>query len=101
MDDVNANFLLLGQLMQNRCRGEIYNVASRTRVSVLELAKTVIERYGTGAIAPVFGPPRAGENLRPIPDTKKIESLGFRESVTFDEALELTKLWLDSVVHTR
>lgn len=101
MDDVGANFLLLEQLLRNRCIGEIYNVASRTRVSVLELARVVIEKYGTKRIVPMFGPPRAGENLRPIPDTKKIESLGFRESVTFDEALELTKRWLDGVVHNR
>ena len=38
---------------------------------------------------------RKGENLRPIPDTSKIENLGFKEKVTFEEGLEKTKNWVE------
>ncbi|HPQ40388.1 MAG TPA: NAD-dependent epimerase/dehydratase family protein [bacterium] len=93
-DDIAANFLLLEGLMNGRYLGEVFNCAARTRMSVRELAETVIRKYGTPGMKPEFGPPRPGENLRPIPDTHKIESIGFRESLTFEEGLDLTCRWV-------
>lgn len=93
-DDVAANFLLLDGLAEGRFCGEVFNCASRTRISVLELAEMIIRKYGSEDMAPEFAPARPGENLRPIPDTARIESIGFRESVTFEEGLALTKEWV-------
>ncbi len=91
-DVVRANFLLL----ENKSSiGQIYNVASRTRISVVDLARLLIANYGAAGMEPVFGPPRQGENARPIPLTSKIEMLGFRESISFEEGLELTKQWVE------
>lgn len=95
-DDVAANFLLLQHLVKGRCRGEVFNCASHTRMSVLELAENIIGKFGPSGMKPGFGPPRPGENLRPIPDTRKIEAIGFKESITFDEGLNLTKRWVES-----
>lgn len=91
-DTVGANFLLAGK---DETIGEIYNVASRTRISVKDLAQTLIDKYAKQKIEIEMGPHRQGENLRPIPDTSKIEAVGFKESVTFEEGLELTKEWID------
>ncbi len=90
-DDVEANILLY---KNNSSIGEDYNVASKTRMSVLGLANKIIEKYGPKGMKPRMGLPRMGENLKPIPDTKKIEMLGFKETVTFDEWLDVTKEWI-------
>ncbi|MBN1878859.1 GDP-mannose 4,6-dehydratase [bacterium] len=93
-DDVAANFLLLDGLVKGNTTGEVFNCASHTRISVLALAEMIIRKYGPAGMKPEFGPARPGENLRPIPDTTKIEAMGFRESLTFEEGLDLTKDWV-------
>ena len=90
-DAVDANVILY---KNNSSIGRDYNVASRNRVSVLQLANEVIAKYGPIGMKPEFIAPRLGENLRPIPNTSKIENVGFKESVTFDEGLERTKQWI-------
>lgn len=94
-DDVQANFLAY---LNNSTVGQDYNVASKTRISILGLAKLIIEKYGDKNLYPEMHPemtaPRMGENLKPIPDTSKIEALGFRESLSFEEGLEITKQWI-------
>ena len=91
-DDVEANMLLL---KNNSSIGEIYNAASKTRMTINELASTIISKYGNKNLKPMYGKDRQGENLKPIPDTSKIESLGFKERVSFEEGLELTKKWVE------
>lgn len=90
-DVVRANFLLLEK---PETVGEIYNVASRTRISIRDLAELLIERYGDDPLSPEPGSARRGENLRPIPDTSKIEALGFSESVDFHSGLDRTRDWV-------
>lgn len=90
-DDVHANLLLY---KNNITIGKAYNVASKTRISVLDLAKLIIKKYGPEGMQPIMGPPRMGENMKPIPDTSKIEALGFREQVSFEQGLEQTKQWI-------
>lgn len=90
-DVVLANFLAA---TDPQAVGEIYNIASRTRISVLDLANKIVDKYGISGARIDFASPRQGENLKPIPDTDKIEALGFRESFSFDEGLELTKQWI-------
>lgn len=91
-DDVEANFLVY----KNRNSiGQDYNIASKTRISVIDLANIIIQKYGKKTIRPEIIPPRMGENLKPVPDTTRIEKIGFKESVTFEEGLELTKKWIE------
>jgi UDP-glucose 4-epimerase len=92
-DDVNANFLML---KNKKTIGEVYNVASKTRISIKELADTIIKKYSPiKGLKPIMGEARMGENFRPIPNTSKIESLGFKEKVSFEEGLERTKQWIE------
>lgn len=91
-DDVDANFLLASE---DETIGKIYNVASKTRISVKDLASKLIDKYGSHEIELQYGPPRQGENFKPIPDTKKIEAVGFKETMGFEEGLNLTKKWIE------
>ncbi len=91
-DVVEANLLLLKEA--HTTTGEIYNVASKTRISVKELTHKLIEKYATTKIEVIHEKPRRGENLRPIPDTSKIEALGFKSRMPFDEGLDRTKDWI-------
>ena len=63
-------------------------------MSVLQLAEMITKKYGAPGMKPIFIAERTGEVLKPIPDTKPIEELGFKESVTFEEGLERTKQWI-------
>ena len=91
-DDVDATLLIA---KSNNAIGEEYNVASKTRMSINELANTIIGKYGKNGIEPIHGKTRRGENPRPIPDTTKIENLGFKEKVSFEEGLDKTKRWVE------
>ncbi len=91
-DDVEANLLLA---KNNSTIGKIYNVASKTRMTINELASTIIKKYGPKGMKPEYAHPRKGENMKPIPDTSKIEKIGFKESVSFEEGLEKTKKWVE------
>ncbi len=91
-DDIDATLLLASK---EEAIGEIYHVASKTRMSVKELAELIIRKYGPKGMESIYGPPQPGENLRPIPDTRKIEKLGFQAKVSFLEGLEKTKAWVE------
>jgi len=90
-DDVDANILLY---KNNNSIGEDYNVASKTRLSIIDLANIIIKKYGKEGTKPEIVAPRMGENMKPIPDTTKIEKLGFKEKVSFEEGLKKTKEWV-------
>lgn len=90
-DDVDANILLA---RKGKC-GESYNVASKTRISVKDLAKLIVDKYATKTMSIKYASARQGENLRPIPDTSKVEALGFRAKVSFDDGLGYTKKWVE------
>jgi len=94
-DDVDATMLLA---TSSNAVGQAYNVASKTRISINDLALQIIDRYGSKDLAPEPGDDRVGENFRPIPDTSKIESLGFNSKVSFEEGLDLTKEWVENDV---
>lgn len=91
-DDVEATILIA---LKDEALGQIYNVASPMRISVKELAELIIKKYGKNSIKIIYGPPRQGENLKPIPDTSKIEKLGFKARYSFEEGLEKTKRWIE------
>tara|TARA_Y100000310_G_C20675175_1_gene812629 strand:- start:1240 stop:2208 length:969 start_codon:yes stop_codon:yes gene_type:complete len=91
-DDVDANLLLY----KNKSSiGQTYNVASKARISIIDLAQMICDKYGNGNVKPEIIAPRMGENLKPIPNTSKIERLGFKESVNFEEGLDITKKWVE------
>tara|TARA_Y100000310_G_C20702405_1_gene831073 strand:+ start:9910 stop:10878 length:969 start_codon:yes stop_codon:yes gene_type:complete len=90
-DDIDANLLLY---KNNKTIGKAYNVASTNRITINQLAELIVKKYGEN-LKPIFGPARKGENMWPIPDTSKIEKLGFKAKVSFEEGLHLTKKWVE------
>ncbi len=92
-DSADANFLIANS---SNAVGKRFNVASKVRISVLELAEMVARKYGPPGMKPAFIAARTGEVLNPVPDTKAIEELGFKETVTFEEGLDRTKQWIAS-----
>lgn len=93
LDDVRAT-LMLSQI--NKTVGQIYNVASETRISIKDLANLLIRKYAIDKkIKPLYEVPRLGENLKPIPNTVKIEKLGFKALYTFEQGLNITKKWIE------
>lgn len=94
-DDIDGTLLLA---KSKNALGEDYNLASKTRMSINELADIIIKKYGKEGMKPVHGKIRKGENIRPIPDTSKIEALGFKEKTSFEEGLEKTKEWIEKEI---
>ncbi len=92
-DDIAAT-LFLGS--RSDTVGQIYHVASPARVSVIDLARTIREKYAVKGVEIVHDDVRPGENLRPVPVTAKIEALGFRTHTAFEEGLEETKRWVEA-----
>jgi len=90
-DDVEANMLLA---KKKESIGQDYNVASKTRITIKELAEKIIKKYGGGSEI-IYKPYKYGERLKPIPDTTKIEKLGFSAKTSFEEGLEKTKKWVE------
>jgi UDP-glucose 4-epimerase len=97
-DDVAAT-LFLGAHPESV--GQIYHVASPARVSVLELARTIRSKYAKPGVEIVHDDARLGENLRPVPETGKIEALGFSTHTAFDDGLEETRHWVEADLKRR
>jgi UDP-glucose 4-epimerase len=98
LDDVAAT-LFLGE--KDNAIGEIFHVASPVRMSVAELAEMIGKRYAISAVEIVHDEPRPGENLRPVPATGKLESLGFKVHTNFEDGLESTKNWVEADLRQR
>jgi UDP-glucose 4-epimerase len=93
LDDVAAT-MFLGSRPDTA--GEIYHIASSVRMKVVDLAETILKRYGVRGVKVVHDEERPGENLRPEPTTAKIEALGFKAHTDFETGLAVTKEWIES-----
>jgi UDP-glucose 4-epimerase len=70
--------------------GEVYNVGTGRRVSLIELVNAMNACLGT-KIAPVFGPARPGDVLHSQASLKRIrDALEYRPLVDFEEGLRRT-----------
>ncbi len=95
------DFTYVGDVVQGvlRCceapgvSGEVLNLANGGRISLLDLVRSlnVILKKN---IAPVFGPPRAGDVRDSQADTFKARKLlGYEPTVAFEEGLRRTVSW--------
>jgi UDP-glucose 4-epimerase len=98
LDDVAAT-LFLGET--DAAIGEIHHVASPVRMPVLDLARLVKMRFAAPGVEIIHDDPRPGENLRPVPETAKIERLGFKVHTDFEEGLEATQRWVAADLRQR
>ncbi|MBI3615658.1 MAG: SDR family oxidoreductase [Candidatus Omnitrophica bacterium] len=79
----------------SRAAGEVFNIASGQRHSVLELAASLSRLMGV-KIKPRFTPPRPGDVAHTWADLSKARRiLGYRPAVSFVEGLKRTAVWFD------
>ena len=71
-------------------RGEVFNVGTGQRISLLDLVASLNRIFGT-SLEPVFQPPRAGDVRDSLASLERIEKvLGYRPLVPFEEGLRRT-----------
>jgi UDP-glucose 4-epimerase len=90
-DIARANLLA----MQSDINDEVFNVASGTETSLLNLLKALLRVTGKESVQPLFGPERA---VNPVPrrlaDTEKARRLlGFQAQITVEEGLRRLVEW--------
>ena len=71
--------------------GEIYNIGCKHEHSVLEVAEKLISHFKKGSIT--FIEDRPFNDQRYFISCEKLEQLGWRQEIFFDEALEKTIDW--------
>jgi dTDP-glucose 4,6-dehydratase len=73
--------------------GEIYNIGSGVELTNISLARQILERFGKDESQIEFVEDRKGHDYRYAVDYNKIEKLGFRNEVTFQQGLAQTIDW--------
>lgn len=99
----SRDFTYVGNVVQanlkaafaKRAKGEVFNIASGGRHSVLELVRVLNKIIGTN-IDPYFTPVRQGDVMHTWADISKAKRLlGYRPSVSFEEGLRRTVTWFE------
>ena len=74
--------------------GEVVNVATGVDISVLEIARLVLDAVGNPEATTVHVDERPGQVDRHIGSTDKLERLtGWRASIDFEDGLDRTVAW--------
>ncbi|MBU0471548.1 MAG: NAD-dependent epimerase/dehydratase family protein [Nanoarchaeota archaeon] len=82
-DVVQANLLAI---KDSRCDGQVFNVGSGVKSSVLDLVNVMNKVIGTN-IKPVHNPVRAGDVKHSYADISKVKALGFRPKSSLIDGL--------------
>jgi len=89
-------------IMNSGEKAGVYNVASGTPYTMLEVARAVAEVMSlSGAEIDVDGVRSPGELYTMLADTSSLAALGFQNSMDFESGLEATIKWLEENVDTR
>lgn len=89
-DDVEANLVLANSRESD---GEAYNAASGIRVTILELARLVLDLLGRQDIPILFEDWRPGDIRNFKVDNRKMRTLGAQFPTSFPEGLTATVEW--------
>ncbi|HET6348971.1 MAG TPA: SDR family oxidoreductase [Candidatus Krumholzibacteria bacterium] len=91
---VNANLLACEA---NITDARVYNIACGGRYTLNQLFTALRERLDTH-VAPVYGPPRPGDVKHSMAAIGRIQKeLGYRVSVSFEEGIDRTVQWYQTV----
>jgi UDP-glucose 4-epimerase len=86
---------LLAGAAERPLRGEVLNVGTGSRTTLLELARTMAELMGRPGIQPEHGPPRAGDVPHSLADIGRARDLiGYSPIQTIHEGLRDTLAWI-------
>lgn len=85
---------LLAGAAETPLAGEVMNIGTGTRTTVLELAQKMAERCGVPHLTPEFLPTRAGDVPHSLADVSKAKRLiGYVPIASLEEGLEETVAW--------
>jgi nucleoside-diphosphate-sugar epimerase len=86
---------LLAGAAERALAGEVLNVGTGRRVTLLELASIMAEKCGVPHIGPEFEPARAGDVAHSLADFSRArEVLGYQPVESLEDGLEETLAWL-------
>ena len=74
-------------------KGEVYNIGSGERKSVLEVAKAILDATGGGRKLLSHERERPGEDCRYALDCSKVRALGWKPRMGFEEGIKATVEW--------
>lgn len=78
--------------------GEIYNIGTDEEISNIDVAKKLLELYGFGEDKLYYVENRCFNDLRYTLNTSKLNNLGWKVNVDFDEGMKRTIEWYDNVL---
>lgn len=85
---------LLAGATDSPLTGQFVNIGAGSRVSIADLARTMIEAFGETGMEPTFGPSRTGDVLHSCADISAARALiGYEPLTSFEEGLRLTLDW--------
>src|SRR6185295_3377763 len=85
---------LLAGAAERPLAGEVMNIGTGRRVTLLELAAIMAEKCSVPHIAPEFAPPRAGDVPHSLADFSRArELIGYEPIETLEDGLEETLAW--------
>ncbi|MCZ6835468.1 MAG: SDR family oxidoreductase [Planctomycetota bacterium] len=91
---VHAN--LLAASCEKDLNGEVLNVGTGTRISLLQIIELMGKHLGVET-DPSFGPPRAGDIMHTLPDISRAKELiGYEPLLMFEEGLKETLEWMQA-----
>jgi dTDP-glucose 4,6-dehydratase len=90
---VNEKCRAIQTIISSGVNGEIYNIGTGYSISNLSLAFKILEIMGLGKEMIEFVPDRLGHDFRYSLNSEKIEGIGFKNQIAFDEALAATINW--------
>jgi UDP-glucose 4-epimerase len=91
-DVVQANVLCIEKDVKP---GEVFNVGSASRISILELARIVARLGGNPGMEPEFGPEREGDVKHSYADIGKISAaVGYKPSYTLETGVKDVFDWI-------
>jgi nucleoside-diphosphate-sugar epimerase len=91
---------LLAAAANTKFGGEVFNIATGTAPSVLELHDTMAAAFGHHGLLPTFKPERRGDVASSCADISKARgTLGYRPLVSFEEGLAATVRWYKAHAH--
>lgn len=89
---VHAN--LLAATSKTRLNGDVVNVGTGQRHTVLELAQAMLRLFGRTDLSPTFAPARLGDVPHSLADLAKVNAvLGYKPIVDFETGLAETIAW--------
>ncbi len=93
LDSVRATLMLAED---DDTIGNIYDIASDTRVDIKYLANLLIKKYANNKkMEPIYAEPKIGENLALFPNKSNMKFLGWKTEYTFEQGLDITKDWVE------